>query len=91
MVTSIAGPSRLLMAAVLTTIAAAAVAASPGAQQADKGEQAMNVSCTNCHDLRPIQTQALDTEGWTSVVAAMVDKGAMVDKADLAPLVEYLV
>ena len=59
------------MAAVLTTIAAAAVAASPGAQQADKGEQAMNVSCTNCHDLRPIQTQALDTEGWTSVVAAM--------------------
>src|SRR5262245_34678754 len=90
MVTSISRSMRFVIGAALTTLTAAVGAASPGAQQADKGEGIMNVACTTCHDLRPIQTQALDAEGWTSVVAAMVDKGAQVDKADTTPLVEYL-
>jgi len=69
---------------------AAAVFAAQGAQQSDKGEQLMNASCANCHDLRPIQTEALDAEGWNSVVAAMIEKGAMIDKSDVPVLVEYL-
>jgi cytochrome c5 len=74
--------------AILTT--AAAGAAGQVSSQPDKGEQLMNASCTSCHDLRPIQTQALDSEGWNGVVTAMVDKGAQIDKSDIPPLVEYL-
>ncbi len=44
-----------------------------------------------CHDLRPIQTQALDSEGWTKIVAAMVDKGAEVKPDEVPLLVDFLV
>lgn len=76
--------------AVLTTTAAAVAAGQGSSAQPDKGEQLMNASCTSCHDLRPIQTQALDSEGWTGVVTAMVDKGAQIEKSDIPSLVEYL-
>jgi cytochrome c5 len=82
-------PGFWICAAILTTTAAA-VAAAQVSSQPDKGEQLMNGSCTSCHDLRPIQTQALDSEGWNGVVTAMVDKGAQIDKSDIPPLVEYL-
>ena len=68
----------------------AAVAVVSG-QTADKGEQIQNASCLGCHDLRPIQTQALDKDGWTKMVASMVDKGAEVRPDELAPLVDFLV
>ena len=58
---------------------------------ADKGEQIQNASCISCHDLRPIQTQALDKEGWTKMIASMVDKGAEVKPEDVPALVAYLV
>ena len=82
-------PGFWICAAILTTTAAG-VAAAQVSSQPDKGEQLMNGSCTSCHDLRPIQTQALDSEGWNGVVTAMVDKGAQIDKSDIPPLVEYL-
>lgn len=76
------------LGAVLMVVAAAhAVRA---AQTADKGEQLMNLNCVNCHDLRPIQTQALDVEGWNGVVGAMIEKGAQVEKSDVPVLVNYL-
>lgn len=82
----------------LTTMAAALTAArepaAPPVQAttsvSDKGEQLMNASCTSCHDLRPIQTQALNAEGWSGVVTAMIDKGAQVETVDVPVLVEYL-
>jgi cytochrome c5 len=78
----------LTCAAILTV--AAAFAAAQDAAQTDKGEQLMNGSCLTCHDLRPIQVTALDKEGWNSVVAAMVDRGAQVREPDVPVLVEYL-
>jgi cytochrome c5 len=61
-------------------------------QEPDKGEQIQNGSCgTTCHDLRPIQTQALDKDGWTKIVSAMVDKGAQVKPDEVPVLVAYLV
>jgi cytochrome c5 len=60
-------------------------------QQSDRGEQLMNQSCTGCHDLRPIQTQALDQEGWTATVQSMIEKGAKVSNSDIPVIVEYLV
>jgi hypothetical protein len=72
-------------------IAVATLAASPSLQQVDRGEQILNVSCTGCHDARPIQTQALDKDGWTRVVSAMVEKGAEIKPDDVPVLIEYLV
>jgi cytochrome c5 len=89
MLKSILGTPGLWIGVAILTTTAAALGAGQGAAQPDKGEQLMNASCTSCHDLRPIQTQALDTEGWTGVVAAMVDKGAQIEKADVPVLVEY--
>jgi cytochrome c5 len=71
--------------------AAAALAASPRPQQVDRGEQILNGSCITCHDARPIRTQALDKDGWTKMVAGMVEKGAEVKPEDLPVLIEYLV
>jgi len=59
--------------------------------QPEKGEQIMNASCRACHDLRPIETQAMDEEGWTKRVQLDIEKGAKVDKADVPVLVDYLV
>ncbi len=57
---------------------------------ADKGEQLMNGSCMGCHDFRPIQTQALDKEGWTSIVHSMIEKGATVEPSDIPLLADFL-
>ena len=67
-----------------------AMTAAGQAAQPDKGEQIMNASCITCHDLRSIQVQALDKEGWTSIVDMMIQRGAEV-KEDLPVLIEYLV
>ena len=74
-------------------IAAVTLALATGstAQQPAKGEQILSASCTTCHDLRPIQTQALDAEGWTKTVGSMIEKGAKVNEADVPILVQYLV
>jgi cytochrome c5 len=79
----------LLIGGAMLTVAAAFVTAQD-APQANKGEQLMNGSCLTCHDLRPIQVTALDSEGWKGVVGAMIEKGAQVNEADLPVLVDYL-
>jgi cytochrome c5 len=56
----------------------------------DKGEQLQNAACLSCHDLRPIQTAALDKAGWTMVVDSMVEKGAELRAADKPVLVDFL-
>src|SRR5262249_42904526 len=49
-----------------------------------------NTTCTACHDLRKIQTQAHDADEWTTIVNTMVEKGAKVEKDDIPLLVTYL-
>src|SRR4029450_11333109 len=80
-----------LGAAVAVAIVVATLAAGPSLRQGDRGEQILNVSCTGCHDARPIQTQALDKDGWTKVVSVMVEKGAEIKPDDVPVLIEYLV
>ena len=74
----------LLLGAVL--VATMAVAA----QDTDKGEGLQNAACLGCHDIRPIQTAALDKDGWTSIVDSMIQKGADVKDADKPVLIDYL-
>ena len=73
-------------------IAAGTIAVSAGqaTQQADKGEQILNASCTSCHDLRLTQVQALDKEGWTNLVETMMQRGADVPRDDVPVLIDYL-
>ena len=66
------------------------VAGSAGAQRQDPAEQIMLKYCQECHDLRPIQTSAHDAEGWTKLVATMIDNGAEVPKEEIPVLVKYL-
>ena len=56
-----------------------------------RGEQILNQSCTSCHELRNIETQALDKDGWTTKVKAMIDKGAAVKAEDVPGFVDFLV
>jgi hypothetical protein len=51
----------------------------------------LNRSCTGCHDLRPVETSAMDQEGWSKLVNAMVQKGAQVTPEDVPILVNHLV
>jgi len=61
------------------------------AQEPDPGERIMNASCqTSCHNVRPIQTQAMDAAAWTKSVQTMVDKGAKVAPNDMPVLIRYL-
>lgn len=61
------------------------------AQETDPGERIMNASCqTTCHNVRVIQTQAMNADQWTKTVGTMVDKGAKISKDDIPTLVRYL-
>jgi len=80
---------ELLLGGMLFT-AAAVLAAAQDAPAVNKGEQVMSGSCLNCHDIRPIQITALDSAGWTGIVEAMIERGALVDRLDVPPLIEHL-
>ena len=70
-------------------LAAMAFAAGQDAE-ALKAEKIVNTTCISCHDLRPIQTQALDADSWKKIVNSMIEKGAKVEKEDIPILVSYL-
>ena len=80
------------IAAVLAfTVAGTAAAVSFQLPPVNPGEKILNTACTSCHELRPVETSALDAEGWQKVIASMVEKGAPVKKEDEPLLVKYLV
>jgi cytochrome c5 len=84
------GPFRWLLGGFTVLLTAAALSAAQDAPQAEKGEQIMSGSCLACHDIRPIQTTALDKDGWKGIVDSMLDRGAQVSDPDVPVLVEYL-
>ena len=82
--------TSVLWLSVLLAVASFARAAHQESKP-ERGEQILNASCTSCHDLRLIQVQALDEEGWTNRVKSEVEKGAKLGKEDIPILVAYLV
>jgi len=77
-----------------TTLCCCAIAFSAGQgtiPKEDPGEKILNTACTDCHDLRPIETSAMNQEDWTSTVNLMMVKGAEIKKEDVPVLVKYLV
>lgn len=75
---------------VLTCGSAAAAFSAGQSVYVNPGEKILNAACTMCHELRPIETSALDSEQWTKVVNTMVEKGAEVKSEDIPVLVKYL-
>ena len=70
----------------------AAFASSQAAPQPEKGERILNAACAVCHDLGPVQRQALDKRHWADMVERMIQRGADVETdQDAAALVDYLV
>lgn len=61
-----------------------------GAQDTAAAERIINQSCVGCHDIRTIQTAAMNSEGWATTVNTMIEKGAKVAKEDVPVLVAYL-
>jgi hypothetical protein len=85
--TSVIKTGLWLAATVMLAVAAFAAGQGDGATKAEK---LVNTACMACHDIRKIQTQALDADGWTKIVNSMIEKGAKVEKADVPSLVDYL-
>jgi cytochrome c5 len=77
-------------ALVLTGALVSAAAPHQDTSKPEPGEPIVNTACTTCHDMRPIDTQAFDEQGWTKEVKAMIDKGAEVKAADVPVIVDYL-
>jgi len=84
----------------LTASAAAreATAAAPAIVEASRmqapalPEELLQKNCQGCHDLRPIQTSAMDADGWTKTIRTMIeDNGAEVAESDIPAIVKYLV
>ena len=82
---------------VLATACSAAVAFGAGQTATQptpmtdaRGEQIINQSCTGCHEVRNIETQDLDKDGWTKMVNSMVAKGATIKAEDVPGFVDYL-
>ena len=83
---------KTVLSAIGVVIAASiGLAAGQESPRPERGEQIMNAACTRCHDLRPIETQALDEAGWSKVVKSKVEQGAEVKAEDVPLLVEFLV
>ena len=56
-----------------------------------RGEQILNQSCSSCHELRNIDTQAMDKDAWTKVISSMIEKGSSIKPEDVPGFVDYLV
>ena len=80
-----------LFAAVSDGALVLAIVTTSGDQDNDPGERIMNAACQECHNVRVIQTQAMDGDGWNKRVSQEIEKGAKVSKEDVPTLVNYLV
>jgi len=82
----------ILWAFATVCTAAVAFGAVQNATMTDaRGEQILNQSCSSCHELRNVDTQALDKDGWTKIVNTMIEKGATVKADDVPGFVDFLV
>jgi cytochrome c5 len=84
-----------VVAVVLVSAGAAArepfVPAPASVQEAALPEVLLQKNCQGCHDLRPIQTAAMNAEAWTKTIRTMIDvNGAEVPEQEIPALVKYL-
>jgi len=82
--------SRAAILLVAAVVIASASARGQENAKPEPGEQILNRACLTCHNHRPVDTQALDEDGWAKVVKAEIAKGAELKSDDVPVLVDYL-
>ena len=80
----------LLGAAVGVTIVAAVSARSQSTLPEGNGQRIVQTTCGRCHGLSQILNSGYTREGWTNVVAMMVNAGAKLSPAQAGVVVAYL-
>ena len=76
---------------IVTTLGSAAIAFSAGQFEMEPGERVLHSKCVECHDLRPIETRALDEDGWGRIVILMKEReGAEIKDEDARLVVKFL-
>lgn len=84
-------PTGLVLSACAVLAAVVYATSAMDAQgNAAAAERIINNSCTTCHDIRKIQTAAMNVPAWTKTIDTMIEKGAKVAKEDVPVLVSYL-
>ena len=81
---------RPVAAVIVVGVVMSASVRGQDASKPERGEQILTASCTTCHDHRPVDTQALDEAGWTTLVKAEIGKGAKLRADDVPVLIAYL-
>jgi len=87
-------PTACLSAALLSPavlLAARQDTAKQDTTKQEPGQKILDAACLDCHDMRNVDTQALDEKEWTDEVKSMIRKGAEVKTEDIPVLVDYLV
>jgi len=56
-----------------------------------EGKVIVETVCTGCHGLNKVTTASYDREGWEITVERMIEKGAELDSAQKALVIDYLV
>ncbi len=79
-----------VVTAALTSIAVSAVAGSASPLPEGKGKKTVEAACASCHKLDVLAGKQWSKPRWDAVVAAMVSKGAPLQKTEAAEVVEYL-
>jgi competence ComEA-like helix-hairpin-helix protein len=79
--------SRALL---ISTIFAAALTAADIELPDGKGKEAVESTCTECHDVQRIRAHHLDEEGWNAILREMMEKGASINPDDIKVIVSYL-
>jgi cytochrome c5 len=86
------GKAGFILTSALAAALLLALAGSTDAQKENPGERILLQRCQGCHDLRPIQTSAMDAAQWTKTIETMIkENGAEVATDEIPVLVKYLV
>ena len=80
-----------IAAAVFALAGSAALAqAPPQSNDAPDGKAILEGACTSCHGVDFIAERRKSRDDWEFTVSRMIDKGAALDEASAAVLVDYL-
>jgi competence protein ComEA len=77
-------------ALLVSMIMAAELAAADSELPEGKGKDAVESTCTVCHNVQRIQAQHLNEERWRGIIREMMEKGAAVNPDDVRVIVDYL-
>ena len=82
--------SMLLLVLLGTVLAACSGAQEPAAGSDLDGKALVEERCTQCHNLQTVTGTAKSRDGWQSTVERMIGKGAKLNDAEKAAVIDYL-